>query len=66
MASPDAKGRYISLYNLGVSAERAAGPAVTTAALLGLGITGWGILSAGFLLAAGCVAAASKNHHRVL
>lgn len=52
LASPDARSRYLSLYNLGVTAERTAGPAIVTSLLLSLGLSGWGALAALFITGA--------------
>lgn len=45
LAAPHARSRYLSLYNLGVTAQRTAGPAVVTSLLLTLGLPGWGALT---------------------
>lgn len=55
LAAPDARSRYLSLYNLGVTAQRTAGPAVVTSLLLAVGLPGWGALAALFVTGAAAV-----------
>lgn len=63
LAPPASRGRYLSVFNLGLSAERVLGPVVVTGLLLGSGTVGWigagavflcaGVLSERVALAAG-------------
>jgi MFS family permease len=51
LAPPEARGRYLAVFNLGLSAERVLGPIVVTGLLLGAGTVGWLGAAAVFLLA---------------
>ncbi|MFF9347283.1 MFS transporter [Streptomyces sp. NPDC014734] len=51
LAPPEARGRYLAVFNLGLSAERVLGPVVVTGLLLGAGGAGWIAAAAVFLLA---------------
>ncbi|WP_149183707.1 MFS transporter [Streptomyces sp. TRM49041] len=51
LAPPASRGRYLSVFNLGLSAERVLGPIVVTGLLLGSGAVGWIGAGAVFLLA---------------
>lgn len=49
LAPAQRRGRYLSVFNLGLSAERVLGPLVVTGALIGLGTAGWAAAAAVFL-----------------
>ncbi len=51
LAPPAARGRYLAVFNLGLSAERVLGPIAVTGLLLTAGTTGWLTAAAVFLLA---------------
>ncbi|MEU0332779.1 MFS transporter [Streptomyces sp. NPDC006193] len=51
LAPPEARGRYLAVFNLGLSAERVLGPIVVTGLLLTAGTAGWLAAAAVFLLA---------------
>jgi len=50
LAPPAVRGRYLAVFNLGLSAERVLGPVVVTGLLLGAGTAGWLGAAAVFLL----------------